>query len=167
MRSAAQFRIEQPVADEDRAFYPAHFAQGLVQPVLSRRRCQLLEDDGRRHQTCSDRSLQPQDLIPVVLDDIHVDGSSDQRVERFVSRIAINDKEPAIAEIADTGNEPVAKGVEHGERRFGGASGIGCVLIDFDGAFVVKEAVENVGASPSDAWIMREKKEAKRLDRKP
>ncbi len=76
----------------------------------------------------------------VVLDDIHVDGSSDQRVERFVSRIAINDKEPAIAEIADTGNEPVAKGVEHGERRFGGASGIGCVLIDFDGAFVVKEA---------------------------
>ena len=35
--------------------------------------------------------------------------------------------------------------MEHSECRFGRAGGIGCMLMDFDGAFVVKEAVEHVG----------------------
>ncbi len=62
-----------------------------------------------------------------------------------VGRVWIDDEEPAIAEIADTGNEPVAEAVEHGKCRFGGAGGIGCVLMDFDGALVVKKTVEHVG----------------------
>jgi hypothetical protein len=81
----------------------------------------------------------------MLFDDIHVDGSPDQRVEWFVGRAWIDDEEPAIAEIADTGNEPVTEGVEHGKRRFGRAGGIGCMLPGFDGAFFMKEAVEYVG----------------------
>jgi hypothetical protein len=34
MRSAPELGVEQPVADEDRAFNPAHFAQRLIEPVL-------------------------------------------------------------------------------------------------------------------------------------
>lgn len=84
----------------------------------------------------------------MLLDDSHVDGSRDQRPERLVRRVGIDDEEPAIAEIteiADTRNEPVAEAMEHSECGFGRAGGVGCMLMDFDGAFVVKEAVEHVG----------------------
>ena len=66
----------------------------------------------------------------MLLDDIHVDGSRDQRPERVVRRVGIDDEEPAIAEIADTRNEPIAEAMEHSECRFGRAGGIGCMLMD-------------------------------------
>lgn len=38
----------------------------------------------------------------MLFDDIHIDASGNQRVERFVGRVWVDDEEPAIAEIADT-----------------------------------------------------------------
>lgn len=75
----------------------------------------------------------------------HIVRSGNQRVEWLISGIGIDDEELAIAKIADAGDEPRTEGMEHGERRFRRAGRIGSMLMDFDGTFVVKQAVEHVG----------------------
>lgn len=79
------------------------------------------------------------------LDPVHVDRAADQRVEWIVGAVGGDHEQPAIAQVADARDEPVAERVEHGEGRLGRACGVGRMLVYFDRAFIVDEPVEHIG----------------------
>ena len=115
------------------------------QPVLARGGGDLLEDHRRGDEPGTDRGAEAQHLIPMRLDPAHVDRAADQRIERIVGAVGVDHEQPAIAQVADARDEPVAERVEHGEGRLGRARGIGRMLVDLDRAFVVDEPVEHIG----------------------
>ena len=79
------------------------------------------------------------------LDAAHVDRAADERSEWSIRGVRIDHKQPAIAEVANSRDEPVAEQMEHCEHRLGCACGVGRMLVDLDRAFVVDKPIEHIG----------------------
>jgi hypothetical protein len=103
------------------------------------------QDCRRRNGSGLDRSRQAQDLVPIFGDDAQVDNAPDQRIEGPIIRAGSGDIEPAVGEVANARREAESQEVAEAEHVIDGASRVGVVLTDIERAFVVHEAVENMG----------------------
>ena len=75
--------------------------------------------------------------------------------------VALGDIEPAVGQIAEAWRKPEPQQVAETEHMLGRTTGIGIVLPDNEGAFMVEEAIQNVGRlarlSRNDLGVERRK----------
>src|SRR5271166_7095892 len=94
-------------------------------------------------------------------DPAKVDNASDQGIEGAMVGVAFGDKEPAVGQIAEAWRKPEPQQVAEPEHVLGRAAGIGIVLPDDERAFMVEEAIQNVGrlasVSRDDLGVERRK----------
>ena len=81
--------------------------------------------------------------------------------------VTVGNIEPAVGQIAEARRKPEPQQVAEPEDMLGRATGIGIVLWDDEGAFMVEEAIQNVrclacvsamtlvwnGANQSETWV--------------
>ena len=111
-----------------------------MQAGEKRRRCDRSSPDRGRHA---------KGLVPVFLDFGKIDDASDQRIESAVVCVVVGDIKPAVGQITEARRKPEPQQVAEPECRLGRATGIGIVLSDDEGAFMVKEAIQHVGCLAS------------------
>ena len=94
-------------------------------------------------------------------DPAKVDNASDQGIEGAMVGVAFGDKEPAVGQIAEAWHKPEPQQMAEPEHVLGRAAGIGIVLPDDERAFMVEEAIQNVGrlasVSRNDLGVERRK----------
>ena len=75
--------------------------------------------------------------------------------------VVVGDIKPAVGQIAEARRKPEPQQVAEPEYMLGRATGIGIVLSDDEGAFMVKEAIQHVGClasvSRNDLGVERRK----------
>src|SRR4029077_8533999 len=73
-----------------------------------------------------------------------IDDASDHGIEGAVVSVTVGNIEPAVGQIAKARRKPEPQQVAEPEYVLGRAAGIGIVLSDDEGAFMVEEAIQNV-----------------------
>jgi hypothetical protein len=96
-----------------------------------------------------------------LLDLAKIDNASDQGIEGAMISVGFGDIEPAVGQIAKAWRKPEPQQVAEPEHVLGRAAGIGIVLPDDERAFMVEEAIQNVGrlasVSRNDLGVERRK----------
>src|SRR6516165_6869514 len=105
MTAPAEFGALQPIEHEQCALESAQFGKREIEPVLPRERRKLFQDDGGSHCAGSDRSGEPDDLIPMFANDVNADRTAEQSLDPFVDVSFLDGTETIILEITKARHE--------------------------------------------------------------
>ena len=143
-RVPAHFRVLPPLGQEDGPIDASDVAQRERQSVLTRE-CGQLRQQGRGPDLAgTDSRDQSQDVIPVCLDPLDVDGLADERCQVFRWRVAGEEIQLAILETAQARHKLETDEVAEGETHIADPAGIDIVGFDSEIAAVIEQTVEDV-----------------------
>ena len=91
------------------------------------------------------RSDEPDDLVPMLADNIDLHTGAQQRLERRVLSGRLDAGHAAIGEIAQARTESKIQHSAQGEDVIGRTAGVGVMRIDLKPGIVMKQTVEDVG----------------------
>src|SRR3974390_3187394 len=92
-----------------------------------------------------DRRGETEDFIPVADDLFPIYSPADEGRERLISGWLLHGIETRVGKVANTWGEPKTKQMTQGEDVIGESGGVGVMLFDVEGGFVIQQPVEHMG----------------------
>lgn len=142
---AAERRVFQPVQGEQRPLDAPDLTQRQGQPVLPRVGAEALQHEGRGYDAGSDRGGQPQQVLPMRLDQPFIDLAGDERLQVRPCRGRAEGVEPPVMQIRNTRREAEAHQMAEGKDMVRDTAPIDMVDGDLDIRAMVEKAVDDMG----------------------
>lgn len=145
--SAAQGRALQPIEHKYGPLNPANLAKLEVELILAFVGGELAQHRRGQDGACLQRGDDSGDLVPVLADNIDLHSSAYQRLERRVLSGRLDAGHAAIGKVAQARAKAKTQNPAQREDVIGRAAGVGVMRVDLEPGTMMKQAVEDEGAS--------------------